>query len=138
DEHLRPEIEDYFEYLRRNHYSLIQFTKGCAIASRRSMCETAFPLPPFGSWMHDTRILAMGHAASSIGYLPDKLIRYRVHGANHSGFIFPWRGYPGKALAFLDALALRRSDSLYRAWPMYTKRPITQQVISEFGCAVGY
>lgn len=133
DRHLDISIDNYFEYLRHNNYSLTQFTKGCAMAVRRSVCEIAFPLPRSGSWMHDTRLLAVGNTLSSIGYLPDRLMRYRVHATNHSGYIFPSRGLAGRALAWMDTLALRASDPLSRAWSMYKERPITPGVVSEFG-----
>lgn len=136
DTHLNVAIEDYFGYLMQNRYSLAQFTKGCATAARRSICERAFPIPAFGAWMHDTRLLAVGTALSTVAYLPERLIRYRIHGSNHSGFVFPRRGVAGRLLAKLDTLAIGASSPLAQAMAMYKARPIGPDVAAEFAVSV--
>lgn len=132
DAELRVRIADYFGYMRANGHSPMRFTKGCAMAARRKLVDVAFPLPA-GNWMHDTRTLAVAHLMSSIGYLPDVLAKYRVHGSNHSAYVFAPRGKAGKALARIDSLALRHAGPTYRAWSMYTNRPIERNVALELG-----
>src|SRR5690606_38543736 len=123
DAELRIRIPDYFSYMRANGHSPIRFTKGCAMAVRREVLDVAFPLPP-GEWMHDTRVLAVGHLVSAIGYIEGVLARYRVHDSNHSAFVFAQRGKAGRTLARLDSLALRYAGPVRRAWSVYKGRPI--------------
>lgn len=71
--------------LRRN------LATGATIMFRRSLLDHALPFPV--SWVHDEWLALIASVVSTVGWLPDKLIDYRQHGANQIGVAVPTLSY---------------------------------------------
>ena len=63
--------------LRRN------VVTGATVMLRRSLLESAAPIPP--QWVHDEWLAAIAAVVGRVRLVPEPLIDYRQHGANHIG-----------------------------------------------------
>ncbi|GAA2080147.1 hypothetical protein GCM10009840_14390 [Pseudolysinimonas kribbensis] len=67
--------------LRRN------IVTGATVAVRRSLIESALPIPP--EWLHDEWLAIWAAAFGGVRRTPERLVGYRLHGANVIGVSAP-------------------------------------------------
>lgn len=71
--------------LRRN------LATGATMMFRRSLLQQALPFPE--AWVHDEWLAIIASVVSTVGWLPERLIDYRQHGANQIGVAVPTLAY---------------------------------------------
>jgi hypothetical protein len=99
DESLQPVADSFVGLMKlgpadeRNPQRLVSRNEvtGCAMACNRALLELALPIPA-EAVMHDWWLaLCAGHFGR-LAFMPDKLVKYRQHGANAIGAKSFWHG----------------------------------------------
>lgn len=82
---------------------------GCALAMRRQALDLMLPFPT-SVYAHDHWAIAIGALAGGIQFLPERLIRHRLHGAN----VTPKHGLPfgRRVLVRLKYLSMLREAAV--------------------------
>lgn len=85
---------------------------GCTVLFRRALLESALPIPECETY-HDWWLALVASRHGGVRYLPERLVRYRQHGANQAGATRK-SGLISRLRAHLGAETKRLKGAYYR------------------------
>lgn len=100
----RDEIPSYYSYLERQGYPRCVNIKGCTTAITSEIFKKAGSPDPHSKIPHDYLICLIGSITHNRHYLPEQLIRHRIHAGNTSGYI---ASSPSQPIALLKSSLLK-------------------------------